>query len=155
METLGMPHIDITEFDSPNCSARNATISHCIVHNTDGSFDSSVSWLCNPRSQVSAHIVIGRDGKVACLVDMGRKAWHAGNSRINACSIGIEIVATNNQRGMTGAQEEVLKKWIKWIQARYKVPTKNIMPHRWVSSTSCPGLIWSTDEEFEAWRSKL
>lgn len=155
METLAMPHIDITEFDSPNCSKRNAIITHVVLHHTDGSLQGSIAWHCNPVSQVSAHLMIGRDGKVACVVNLSDKAWHAGNGRINGCSIGIEIVASNSLRGMTVGQEEVLIKWLKWIQARYKVPTKNIIPHRWIVATDCPGLVFPTDEEFEAWRSKL
>ena len=155
METMAMPHIDDTQFDSPNCSDRYAAISHCILHNTSSSYRSAVNWLCDKRAQASAHLVIARDGRVASLVPLSKKAWHAGNSRINACSIGIEIEATNNQRGMTPEQEAVLKVWLKWIMQKYGVKKENIGAHRWYSNTSCPGLIWETDKEFTDWRATV
>lgn len=69
-----------------------------VVHFTAGrSAKSSVAWLCNPESKVSAHLVIGRDGSVTQLVAFNRRAWHAGRSQwagrsdLNSCSIGIEL----------------------------------------------------------------
>lgn len=69
-----------------------------IVHFTAGrSAKSSVDWLTNPKSKVSAHLVIGRDGSVTQLVAFNQRAWHAGPSQwagrsdLNSCSIGIEL----------------------------------------------------------------
>lgn len=152
---MTMPHIDDKQYDSPNYSERYAQITHVVLHNTASSYKSAVSWLCDPRARASAHLVIGRDGRVACLVDLNKKAWHAGNGRINACSIGIEIEATNSQRGMTPQQEAVLKVWLKWIMQKYGVKRENIGAHRWFSSTDCPGLIWETDKQFTEWRATV
>lgn len=35
-----------------------------VLHDTAGGLDASgsISWLCNPRSKVSAHFVVARDG---------------------------------------------------------------------------------------------
>lgn len=71
-----------------------------VLHDTaSGLSDSSpISWLTNPASKVSAHVVIGRDGKITQLVPFDVKAWHAGQSiwrgrpLLNGFSIGIEIV---------------------------------------------------------------
>lgn len=155
METLGMPHIDDKQFDSPNFSERYATITHVVLHNTAAPYDESIEWLCDKRSQVSTHLVIGRDGRVACLVDLNRKAWHAGNGRINSCSIGIEIEVDDDQRGMTPEQDAVVKVWLKWIMKKYGVKKENIGIHRWYRNTSCPGLIWKTDKEFTDWRAMV
>lgn len=57
----------------------------------------SVAWLCDPRSKVSAHLVLGGDGSVVQLAPFNRQCWHAGKSRwgkvtaINSNSIGIEM----------------------------------------------------------------
>ena len=83
---------------SPNYSQRQSKITHIILHNTAGSFWGAVSWLCNPASGASAHLVIPRDGgRVAALVNEKNAAWHAGSSKWNHCSIGIEIEVTNNK----------------------------------------------------------
>jgi N-acetylmuramoyl-L-alanine amidase len=69
-----------------------------VIHYTAGrSLESSVETLCNPASSASAHLVVGRDGKVVQLVDFDTVAWHAGVSRyrdrvgLNNYSLGIEI----------------------------------------------------------------
>jgi N-acetyl-anhydromuramyl-L-alanine amidase AmpD len=147
-----MPPIEISEFDSPNQSVRNATISAIILHNTSGSFDGAVSWLCNPDAQASAHLVIGRQGQTACIVDFPAKAWHAGNAEWNACSIGIEIEAYEGAEGMTIAQEGKVIAWVKWMMQKYGIKADRIKIHRQVCSTDCPGFIWKTDAEFLTWR---
>jgi N-acetylmuramoyl-L-alanine amidase len=73
---------------------------YIVLHDTaSGLNDSgSVSWLANPASKVSAHVVVGRDGKITQLVPFNVKAWHAGQSvwrgrsLLNGFSVGIEIV---------------------------------------------------------------
>ena len=77
-----------------------------VIHYTAGrSLGQTVSWLSNPRSRASAHLVIGRDGEVVQLVPFNRQAWHAGRSKwtvetsygshtylgLNQHSIGIEL----------------------------------------------------------------
>ena len=150
-DALKVPSIDMVK-NSPNQSERNGSITHIVLHNTDGGFSGSVSWLCNPAARASAHLVIGRDGQTAQLVPFEKKAWHAGNSRYNANSIGIEIEATNSQRGMTDEQQLKVFSWVKYLMRKYDIPVDNVIIHRWVRNTDCPGLVWPTDDEFKAWR---
>jgi len=145
------PTIETTK-SSPNQSARGATITHIILHNTAGSYKGAVDWLCDPRSQVSAHLVISRKAETAQLVPFAAKAWHAGNARYNANSIGIEIEATVSQRGMTPEQEAKVIRWCEYLMRQYKIPASNVLVHRMVSNTTCPVLIWPTNEDFLAWR---
>lgn len=69
-----------------------------VLHYTAGSSAAStVAWFRNPRSRVSAHLVIGRDGSITQLVPFNHEAWHAGRSSwgslsgLNRHSIGIEL----------------------------------------------------------------
>ncbi|HET7462595.1 MAG TPA: N-acetylmuramoyl-L-alanine amidase [Longimicrobium sp.] len=69
-----------------------------VMHFTAGSSaNESINWLANPEAKASAHIVIGRDGKVTQQVPFNRVAWHAGKSEwkgivgLNSHSIGIEL----------------------------------------------------------------
>lgn len=69
-----------------------------IIHYTAGSSaQSSINVLCDPNYEVSAHLVVGRDGLITQLVPFDTVAWHAGTSRwknrsgYNKYSIGIEI----------------------------------------------------------------
>lgn len=148
-----MPTPDIVK-TSPNKSTRTGTISGLVLHNTAGSFDGSVAWLCNPNARASAHLVISRAGKVAQLVPFGETAWHAGVGRVNHTTIGIEIEATNSQRGMTESQEKKVIDWCKHLMNMYKIKPEGVIIHRMVSNTDCPVLIWPKDEDFIAWRKK-
>lgn len=57
----------------------------------------AIRWLTHPASEVSAHYVVGEDGRITQLVPESRRAWHAGRSSwagesdVNSASIGIEI----------------------------------------------------------------
>jgi N-acetylmuramoyl-L-alanine amidase len=69
-----------------------------VMHYTAGaSAESSVSWLCNPAAKASAHIVLGRDGRIWQLAPFNRVTLHAGISHwagltgLNGYSIGIEM----------------------------------------------------------------
>ena len=88
--------------ESPN---RGGTISPDAIvmhHTASNTARSAIQALTDdtrsPRSRVSAHIVIDRDGSIAQLVPFNVKAWHAGPSMlggrrgVNNFSIGIELV---------------------------------------------------------------
>ena len=69
-----------------------------IIHFTGGSsVSSSVDYMLNPKSKVSAHLVIGRNGEVTQLLPFNAIAWHAGQSsfagrkQFNNYAIGIEL----------------------------------------------------------------
>lgn len=70
-----------------------------VIHDTAGTTAAgAISWFQNPRSKVSAHFVVERDGAITQMVDCDVAAWHAGRSsykgqpNCNAFSVGIEIV---------------------------------------------------------------
>lgn len=69
-----------------------------IIHYTAGAnAESAIETLSDPERQVSAHLVIARDGQVTQLVPFDRIGWHAGVSRwgiregFNRYSLGIEV----------------------------------------------------------------
>lgn len=60
--------------------------------------EGALTRLCKAGTEVSAHYVVLEDGRIVQLVSEHRRAWHAGSSfwagetDINSCSIGVEIV---------------------------------------------------------------
>jgi N-acetylmuramoyl-L-alanine amidase len=87
----------VTYRESPN---RGGTLvpDYLVMHYTAGSSaEGAISWLTNPAARASAHLVIGRDGRITQLVPFNRVAWHAGQSQwaglsgLNGYSIGIEL----------------------------------------------------------------
>ncbi len=87
--------------DTPNQNKRppGTVIDTIVLHHTAGkSLKGTVSWFLTPKSQVSAHFCIGRDGSIVQFLSTWDRAWHAGVSKdafgrtnVNDFSIGIEI----------------------------------------------------------------
>ncbi|MEL6206475.1 MAG: N-acetylmuramoyl-L-alanine amidase [Pseudomonadota bacterium] len=85
---------------SANFGARRETEhpSLIVLHYTAMvSADVALERLCDPAWSVSAHYLIGRDGKLWQLVHESARAWHAGAGTwgpvrdVNSASLGIEI----------------------------------------------------------------
>jgi len=137
---------------SPNFASRNgAQIDTLILHNTDCTLASAVQRFKDPASQVSAHYIVDRDGAVTQMVRDSDTAWHSGKKDVNQRSIGIEVVAFSSALGMARAQESTLIALAKYVLAAYSVPLANILPHRDIKPTDCPGWIWPTDTDFRNW----
>lgn len=98
MEIRNHKLVGVDFIASPNVSG-NITPKFIVEHYTAGWSDASaIATFKNPRSKVSAHLVIGRRGEITQMVPFNVKAWHAGPSRydgysyLNSHSIGIENV---------------------------------------------------------------
>ena len=118
---------------SPNFSERRPN--YVIIHHT-GNDDAgqAVGTLTSPVSQVSAHYLIARDGKIIYLVDEQKRAWHAGDSYwggnrdLNSSSIGIEL-DNNGNEPFAGAQIEALLALLADLRARWNIPVANVLGH--------------------------
>ena len=67
--------------------------------------EAALKRLCAPDSKVSSHYVVFEDGRIVQCVPEALRAWHAGvaswsgETDINSCSIGIEIVNRGHEFG--------------------------------------------------------
>lgn len=103
---------------------------YLVIHFTaGGSAEQSVTWLSNPLAQASAHLVIGRDGKITQLMPFNQKAWHAGSSSwngltsLNSHSIGIEL-------DNAGLLKKSQGKWKSWFGRTYPDDEVLVARHR-------------------------
>jgi N-acetylmuramoyl-L-alanine amidase len=94
--------------------------------------------LRDPGAKVSAHYMVEEDGRVYCLVDEARRAWHAGLSRwlgeadINGRSIGVEIVNPGHEFGyrpFPAAQIDAVTALISEIRDRWTIADSLILGH--------------------------
>ena len=97
-------------------------IDRIVVHVTEGSFWGSVRWLRNPRAHASSHYVISRSGRIVQLVHVSDIAWHAGNRRVNAMSVGIEHEGWTYGGGFTSAQYEASARLVAYLARRALMP---------------------------------
>lgn len=129
----------VTKYNSPNFGYPDGrggtnTPEYIIIHHwgsDESTFDGSAGWLCNPASQVSAHLV-AEAGRWADLVELSNAAWHAGNRWYNEHSIGIECNPRCSQEDMQTVAILVAELW----RVYGKLP---LIGHKDVVSTGCPG----------------
>jgi N-acetyl-anhydromuramyl-L-alanine amidase AmpD len=69
---------DARRFPSPNYTEGNRGRRAVVVHIAGGGWAGTLSWLRNPASTASSHLVIGEDGAVAQLVSFDDSAWTNG-----------------------------------------------------------------------------
>lgn len=158
VDDSGMPKVDR---DMTNvCTSREigragAKVDMGVLHNTECTLQQAIDRFMTKSEEVSAHLIVDRDGSTTKMVNFTDTAWHSGNKPINHRSIGMEIVAGGSVgKGMTPVQEAKVIAWWKWIFKTYGVKIDDLIPHRKAVATSCPGSIWKTDAELEAWKKK-
>ena len=90
-----------------------------IMHYTAGaSLESSVKTLTKSRNKASAHVVIGRDGRIVQLAPFNVITWHAGPSSykgregLNQYAIGIEM-------DNAGLLEQQGEQYVSWFGRKY------------------------------------
>ncbi|WP_184547638.1 N-acetylmuramoyl-L-alanine amidase [Mucilaginibacter sp. FT3.2] len=87
------------------------------------------------KPQVSAHYVVGKDGKVYHMLNDYLRAWQAGISRwgsvtdMNSCSIGIEI-DNNGHEPFNDVQVKSLLALLAQLKKAYNIPTANFIGHQ-------------------------
>lgn len=118
---------------SPNYDQRrpNFVIIH---HTTNASAAHALATLTDPKAGLSAHYVIGRDGRLYQLVDERARAWHAGDSYwaghtdINSSSVGIELDNTGDEPFAEPLIITLLA-LLADLRERYKIPAANFLGH--------------------------
>jgi N-acetylmuramoyl-L-alanine amidase len=100
--------------------------------------DSALELLKAPGSEVSSHYFVFEDGRIIQLVQESRRAWHAGRSfwagetDINSCSIGIEIVNPGPDHGyppFPKRQIAAVTMLCRSILTRHTIPPARVLAH--------------------------
>ena len=131
--------MNFIEAVSPNFNERKVPPDIIVLHYTGmKTGEEALAWLCNEESKVSSHYLVEEDGRVFRLVPEERRAWHAGVSSwkgetdINACSIGVEIVNPGHEfgyRAFPDAQIETVIRLLDDIRGRWSIENARILGH--------------------------
>ncbi|WP_223807233.1 N-acetylmuramoyl-L-alanine amidase [Montanilutibacter psychrotolerans] len=126
---------------SSNFDARRARA--VVLHHTSmDSVDEALRTLksVNSGGPVSAHYLIGEDGRVLQLVAEDARAWHAGGSRwagiddLNSSSIGIEL-DNDGSEPFSEAQLQSLLRLLADISARLRIQPRFVIGHGDIAPT--------------------
>ena len=112
-----------------------------IDHWTVVMYEGAVRRFHNPTSRLSAHYVIGQDGRIAQLVSEDDAAYHSGSFAVNLRSIGIE-----HEAGPRSAADRLRR--VRAAAPRDREPLRlalevgpTVLPHRAIVPTECPGTL--------------
>lgn len=131
----------MTERHSPNHDARagGRAADMLLLHYTGmPTAQEALDWLCDPASKVSAHYLVHESGEIVRLVDEERRAWHAGvacwagETDINSCSVGIEIVNPGHEFGYRDFPEPqmlAVEALAFDIVTRHPIPPERVLGH--------------------------
>lgn len=112
-----------------------------IIHHTaQNSCEQTLRTFTLPRTQVSAHYVICKDGTVFHMLNDYLRAHHAGaarwgnNTDLNSSSIGIEL-DNNGFETFAPAQMASLLELLKRLKTAFAIPTANFIGHGDIAPT--------------------
>ena len=120
-----------------------AAVELIVDHWTVVMFEGAVRRFKDPTSILSAHYVIGQDGRIAQLVSEDDTAYHAGNYAVNLRSIGIE-----HEAGPAMAPTDAL--YAASAQLHLEIANRHgltlaagrtVVPHGAIVPTECPGTL--------------
>jgi N-acetylmuramoyl-L-alanine amidase len=111
-----------------------------IHHTAQNSCDQTLKTFTLPRTSVSAHYVICKDGTVHHMLNDYLRAWHGGVAKwgnitdLNSASIGIEI-DNNGFEPFTDLQVSNLLVVLDSLKSKYGIPTANFIGHADIAPT--------------------
>ena len=137
------PKLTVSDFPERHTSTPNksGTIQPkgVIFHHSEGNFDGSVSWIKDPKSRVSYHVMIDLDGSRVQFVPLNKKAWHCnpsyfkGRSRCNDFMLGVGFSGDTNERELTEAEIASAVEFVATHKDQYGWTLDWMTDHRTVS----------------------
>lgn len=129
------------------------SIKFIVVHRTEGTKESNLAWIANPKSQVSYHAIVDEMGEITTIVPDQYSAWHAGKivkptsehaksgTNPNLRSLGIGITGMSKE---TPTLQQILRvsQWIAEKCTIHNIPIdrKHIIEHNEIrGDKTCPG----------------
>src|SRR6267142_3117624 len=114
-----------------------------VDHWTVVMFEGAIRRFLNPASILSAHYVIGSDGRIAQLVSENDTAYHAGVFSVSQRSIGIEHEAGPAMPPSDALYASSARRHAD-IAARHGLALQvgaTVLPHHAIVPTECPGTL--------------
>jgi N-acetylmuramoyl-L-alanine amidase len=129
--------LEILARPSPNCGERRDGLrpSLVVLHYTAmASAEAALDRLCDPRTEVSCHWLIGEAGEVFALVPEALRAWHAGAGTwggagdVNSRSIGIEL-QNDGRSPFPERQMAALEMLLAGVMERWGIAPRGVIAH--------------------------
>lgn len=123
-------------------------IEYIILHTTEGSYDSALGWLRNPKAQASCTYLASADGsRVAQLVREADTSWGAGNLDYNQRGVNIEQEGHAAKGGFSDGLYQTVGALVGRIAQRHNIPLDraHVIGHMDVPDPNNPALEGGID----------
>jgi AmpD protein len=150
-----------TKVRTPNVSGKAIRPEAVVLHHSGGSYAGGVSWIKNPASRVSYHVLVAEDGRRTVFARPDQRTWHAGKSEwmgrkdLNSWSIGASFAGDTNTEPLTLAAMESMAEYLVPIMRQYGLELLDVTDHRTVAPGRKDDLAWRELERFKAYLSKV
>jgi len=127
---------------TPNKQVNRIKPEAIVLHHSDGSYLGGVAWIGDPKSKVSYHVLIARDGRRTVFANDTDRCWHAGVSSwhgrkdLNSWSLGVSWEGNTyetplGEDAMASAIEYLVPRMKKWgISMNMVVTHQQVAPTR-------------------------
>ena len=124
---------------TPNKQPNRIKPEAIVLHHSDGSYLGGVAWIGDPKSKVSYHVLIARDGRRTVFANDTDRCWHAGVSSwhgrkdLNSWSLGVSWEGNTYE---TPLGEDAMASAIEYLAPRMKkwgIPLNMVVTHQQVA----------------------
>ncbi|MGI5351025.1 N-acetylmuramoyl-L-alanine amidase [Streptomyces sp. CA-250714] len=123
---------------------RSQKIDYIVVHDTEGTYETTLDLVTNPKYVSWNYTLRSSDGHVAQHVRNKDAAWHAGNWFVNSKSVGLEHEGflTDPDAWYTEAMYRSSARLVKYLAKRYDIPLdrQHILGHDNVPGSTASGI---------------
>lgn len=126
----------VVDSPTPHISKGKNEVKGIVLHHTaNKNIYDALSALTNPRTRVSSHALIDKDGTRFILAQPTQITWHAGYSmlngreRCNEFTIGIEFQGNTKKAPLTDDQINSAIDYILPIMNKYHIKNEDIVTH--------------------------
>ena len=148
-------------FGNPSTGDTNEkmTPNKIVLHHTGGDLKSTIAQFQDPKSKVSAHTVIDKDGTRYNFNKDNDIMWHAGWSEykgvygLNMDALGIELVG-DSEKGMTDKQLNSATEYIVEKMLKYQISPNDIVTHVQIRQPMVGKKVYREDGSYEVVQGK-
>jgi len=134
-------------------------LTHIIIHHTAAEEKDSEQirryHMSKGWQDIGYDYVIERDGKTVAGRSLSIQGAHAGVAYYNQHSIGVAVIGNLSSRDIFPEQLLSLIDLLYELRTNWNIPLENILLHREIKATECPGLRFPRQEVFDRLRAKI
>lgn len=128
-----------TKVKTHNVSAKPIKPEAIVLHHSGGSYAGGVSWIRNPKSRVSYHVLVAEDGRRTVFARPDQRTWHAGTARwrnrgdVNSWTVGASFAGNTYFQLLTDDAMASMAEYLVPVMRAYGLTIADVTDHRTVA----------------------